>query len=65
MNEEYKAKLFAKVKDRPLAKQIEHCDKLSKCADDNPDLSLPFIKEILLGAKQIQQGQGTPYNFSR
>lgn len=57
------ARLFAKLEDRSVAKQIEHWVKLGKCAEENPDLPLSVIKEILMGIEQLNQGQGIPYKF--
>lgn len=57
------ARLFAKIEDRSVAKQIEHWIKLGKCAEENPDLPLEVIKEILMGIEQLNQGQGIPYKF--
>lgn len=52
-----------KIEDRALAKQIELWIKLDKCDEENEDLPLSFIKDILIGIEQIDQGQGIPYKF--
>lgn len=57
------AAMYAKVKNRSLAGQVEYWAKLGKIADENPDLPISFIKDILIGRAQIQGGQKTPYVF--
>ncbi len=59
------AVLFAKVKHRSMAGQVEYWAKLGKVADENPDLPISFIKNILLGKAQLQAGQRTPYVFGK
>ncbi|MEA3487539.1 MAG: hypothetical protein U9R20_07765 [Thermodesulfobacteriota bacterium] len=58
-----KATIYAKVKNRSLAGQVEYWAKLGKIADENPDLPISFIKDIMIGRAQIQGGQKTPYVF--
>lgn len=57
------ARLIAKVENRSTAKQIEYWAKLGKCAEENDDLPLHFIKEILIGVEQLKEGQNIPYKF--
>lgn len=57
------AKVIADVEHRSTAKQIEHWAKLGKCAEEHPDLPLSLIKEMLLGMKQLEEGQGSEYEF--
>jgi hypothetical protein len=57
------ARLYAKVQNRSVAKQIEYWAKIGKVAEDNPDLPLSFILDILKGQEEIEQGLVTPYVF--
>jgi len=57
------AAVYAKVESRSIAGQVEYWAKLGKLADENPDLPILFIKDILIGRAQIQDGQKTPYIF--
>ena len=57
------AKLYAKVRHRSVAKQIEYWAEIGKIAEDNPDLPLTFIQDILQGREEIKQGLSTPYTF--
>jgi hypothetical protein len=36
---------------------------MGKCAEENPDLSYSFIKEILIGLDELDQGEKTEYKF--
>lgn len=57
------AKLYGKAQDRSITKQIEHWIKLGKCAEDNPDLTLSFIKVIKRRMEQLKEGKGTHINL--
>ena len=46
------AKKYANVYHRSLGQQIEHWLKIGKIAEENPDLSYNFIKDILLGLEE-------------
>ena len=59
------AAIYAKIKSRSLAGQVEYWAKLGKIADENPDLPTSFIKDIMIGRAQIQGGQKTPYLFGK
>ena len=58
-----KAKAQSKVFKRSIAGQIEYWATIGQLVEENPDLPLPFIRDILLGKEQIKEGQGIPYVF--
>lgn len=58
------AKHYASVMSRSVPKQIEHWAKIGKIAEENPDLSYEFIKDILLAAEEVRDGDTLPYEFS-
>ncbi len=58
-----KARLHAKVSNRSIAGQIEYWAKIGKCAEDNPDLSYTFIKDILTSKAELDLDQAEPYDF--
>ncbi|EGQ8734652.1 ParD-like family protein [Vibrio parahaemolyticus] len=51
----------AKVSSRSIPKQIEHWAKIGKIAEDNPDLSYEFIREVLLAREEISYGETKKY----
>ncbi|MGN0913004.1 MAG: hypothetical protein ACI4OE_06900 [Alphaproteobacteria bacterium] len=56
---------YAKVNLRSLPKQIEYWAMLGRCAEDNPDLPLEFIKECLLAKEDIVQGNVSEFSFRK
>ena len=48
----YEAKKVASAEFRSIPNQIEYWAKLGKCALDNPDLPIEFIKDVLLSKLQ-------------
>ncbi len=58
-----KAKIKSKIFKRSIACQIEYWASIGQIIEENPDLSLPFIQEILIAKEQIKAGPGTPYVF--
>ncbi len=57
------AKRYAQIFSRSIPKQIEHRAKIGKIAEENPDLSYDFIKELLLGLEDARQGNVSEYVF--
>ena len=57
------AKVLAKVEQRTIPGQIEYWAQIGKIAEQNPDLSFKLIKEILIGLKELESGQGIEYQF--
>jgi hypothetical protein len=58
-----KAKKYGNIYNRSTPKQIEYWAKIGQIAEDNPDLSYDFIKEVLLGMQQAADGETEPYEF--
>lgn len=57
------ARKYSKIDHRSLTGQIEHWASIGKCAEQNPDLTYDFIKEIFLGIHELDQGEKTEYSF--
>lgn len=57
------AERYADVNLRTVPKQIEYWALLGRCAEDNPDLPLDFIKECLLAKAEILAGDVCPFEF--
>lgn len=56
-----RAKVISKVLNRSIAGQIEHWAKIGSIAEDNPDLSYEFIKQILIARQEIEAGNFEEY----
>ncbi len=50
------AKTFSKIEKRSITGQIEHWARIGKCAEENSDLTYSFIKDILIGLAELEQG---------
>ena len=57
------AKIISKALNRSLAGQIEHWARIGKIAEENPDLSYEFIKNILIAEEEAEAGKLKPYRF--
>ena len=57
------AKRYASVYSRSTPKQIEYWAHIGKIAEENPDLSYRFIKDILLAKAEADHNHTTPYEF--
>ncbi len=57
------AEKYAGVNLRTTPKQIEYWARLGRCAEDNPDLPLEFIKECLLAKEEALRGDVSIFNF--
>lgn len=57
------ARRYGEVYRRSTPKQIEYWMTIGKIAEENPDLSYNFIKEILLAKADAADGQVSPYEF--
>lgn len=58
------AKIISKALNRSLAGQIEHWARIGKIAEENPDLSYEFIKNILIAEEEAEAGKLKPYKFT-
>lgn len=56
------AKKTAKAEFRSIPNQIEYWARLGKCALDNPDLPIEFIKE-LLASKNTDKSLAEPFHL--
>lgn len=56
------AKKVASAEFRSIPNQIEYWAKIGKCALDNPDLPIEFIKDVLLSKLQ-DKSLAEPFNF--
>jgi hypothetical protein len=59
------AQKYASLSLRSVPKQIEYWYRLGKIADENPDLPLDFIKGILEGKLEMEQGEVSAFSFLR
>ena len=57
------AKKVGATNARSLSDQIEWWARMSKCVEDNPDLTYSQIKEILMGKEELDRGEKTEYTF--
>jgi len=53
----------AKVFNRTVDNQISYWAKIGKIAEENPDLSFDFIKNVLCAREEALEGQVEPYSF--
>ena len=60
-----KADKYANIFSRSVPKQIEHWAKIGKIAEENPDLSYKFIKEILIAKEEIERGELSEFEFKK
>ena len=56
------AKKVAAAEFRSIPNQIEYWAKLGKCALDNPDLPIEFLKDVLLSKLQ-DKSLAEPFQF--
>ncbi len=57
------AKIISKALNRSLAGQIEHWARIGKIAEENPDLSYEFIKNVLIAQEEAEAGKLKAYRF--
>ncbi len=55
------ARRYAGVYQRSVPKQIEYWSTIGKIAEENPDLPYSFIRDILLGLQEVEDGETLPY----
>ena len=56
-------KSFAKINKRSVPKQIEYWSSIGRIAEENPDLSYNFIKEIMIAKLEANSGNVSEYKF--
>lgn len=59
----HEARRYGEVYSRSVPKQIEYWSRIGKIAEENPDLSYSFIKDILLAQQEAKDEKLSPYNF--
>ena len=57
------AATHGKAQHRSAPRQIEYWARIGKIADENPDLTLGFVKDILTGLEEAETGDVTEYQF--
>lgn len=57
------AKRYGETFSRSVPKQIEYWSRIGKIAEENPDLSYTFIKDILLAMNEAKSGVTEPFTF--
>lgn len=57
------ARRYGEVYSRSVPKQIEYWTRIGKIAEENPDLSFAFIKELLIAQQEAREGDVTPYHL--
>jgi len=55
------AKVMSRALNRSIAGQIEHWAKIGKLAEENPELTYEFIKNILIAQQEIHEGKIESY----
>ena len=55
------ARRYAGVYQRSVPKQIEYWSTIGNIAEENPDLPYSFIRDILLGLQEVEDGETLPY----
>lgn len=56
------AKKVAKAECRSVPQQIEYWARIGKCALDNPDLPIEFIRDVLM-SKHTDRSLSEPFEF--
>ncbi len=59
------AKIISKALNRSVAGQIEHWARIGKIAEENPDLTYEFIKNILISQQEARAGKLERYVFNK
>jgi hypothetical protein len=57
------AKIMSKAFNRSVAGQIEYWVRIGKIAEENPDLTYEFIKNILISQQEAKEGRLEAYVF--
>lgn len=57
------ARRYGMVYSRSTPKQIEYWSRIGKIAEENPDLSYAFIREILIAREEATEGELSEYQF--
>jgi hypothetical protein len=56
---------MSKALNRSVAGQIEHWAKIGRLAEENPDLTYEFIKNVLIAQQEADAGKLSIYVFDK
>ena len=56
-------RIAAKALKRSLAGQIEYWAKIGKIAEENPDMTFEFIRNILIAKQEVLQNKVSDYKL--
>ncbi len=59
------AKIISKAFNRSVAGQIEYWAKIGKIAEENPELTYEFIKDMLVSQQEVKAGKLEMYTFGK
>ena len=59
------ASTYGPINSRSVPKQIEHWVKIGRIAEDNPDLPYEFIKGVLEGKSEIENGEVSEFRYRK
>lgn len=59
------ARITSKALNRSIAAQIEYWARIGKIAEENPDLTYEFIKNILISQHEAAAGKLEPYHLEK
>ena len=59
------AKIVSKACNRSIAGQIEYWARIGKIAEQNPDVTYDFIKNVLISQREAEEGMLEPYTFEK
>ena len=59
------ARIMSRALNRSVAGQIEYWAKIGKIAEENPDLTYDFIKNILIALEEADAGELEPYIITK
>lgn len=57
------ARIISQALNRSISGQIEHWAKIGKIAEENPDLTYEFIKNILIAREEAKVAKLQSYTF--
>lgn len=57
------ANKYASVYTRSVSMQIEHWARIGKMLEENPDMPYAFMKDVLTGKAELDNGETTPFEF--
>jgi hypothetical protein len=57
----FEAKIMPKAVNRSVAGQIEHWARIGRLAEENPDLTYEFIRNILIAQEEARAEKLEPY----